>query len=191
MSFLRPEAKTTLLQWRDVILGLALVALGMWLGFGASGLVWIFAGAIVGIGAALAWTGWQRARIRRREGGRGVVELDERQLSFLDAGSGAVVALSDVTRIEIEITGTGTGSRTSSGTGISTSTDPGQDDMFWIFTRPGESAARIPASAVGSDKMIDALAGFPGANYENVIKASGTTDAGLFVIWQKTRPLLH
>jgi hypothetical protein len=189
MSFLRPEATAALLQWRDVILGLGLVILGMWLGLGASGLVWFFAVAIVAIGAALAWTGGQRARIRRREGGRGVVELDERQLSFLDAGSGAVVALSDVTRIEIEITGTS--SRTGSGTSISTSTDQGQGDMFWIFTRPGESAARIPASAVGSDKMIDALAGFPGANYENVIKASGTSDAGLFVIWQKSRPLLH
>jgi hypothetical protein len=179
MSFLRPEAKAVLLQWREVILGLGLVLLGMWLGLGASGLVWFFAVAIVGIGAALAWTGGQRARIQRREGGRGVIELDELQLSFLDAGSGAVVALSEVTRIEIEITGAATGP------------GPGHDDMFWIFTRPGESAARIPASAVGSDKMIDALAGFPGANYENVIKASGASDAGLFVIWQKSRPLLH
>lgn len=174
MSFIRPEARRFLYRIREVLAGLVLLAVGLVLGLSTSGVAYWLAVGILVLGGAVFFTGLQRARIRPREGGRGVVELDEGALRYLTPEGGAVIALPTVTRIEIETTDEG----------------PVADDLFWIFTTP-ETTARIPASAHGSEKLIDALAAFPGASYEQVIAASGSTGGRLFIIWQKARPLLH
>lgn len=190
MSFIRPEAQAAIARWRDVIIGAALMLCALVWGIGAAGLVWIMAALLFVLGAGLALTGLQRARISARGGDGlppGIVELDERQLSYLAGEAGAIVILSEVSRIEIEIAPARQGV---------------VGEMTWVFRRVGHTPARIPAEAAGADRLIDALAGFSGASYENVIRASRSPapDEGVthFLIWQRplreqarARPTLH
>jgi len=191
MSFIRPEAQVIVARWRDVIIGGVMMACALVIGAGAAGLVWIMAALLFLLGAGLAVTGWQRARIASRGGAGvapGLVELDERQLSYLAGEGGAIVVLSEVNRIEIEIAPPPEGAAAG--------------DMIWVFRRMGHPPARIPADALGADRLIDALAGFSGASYENVIRASRSPapeqGKAHFLIWQRplptaplVRPTLH
>ena len=174
MSFVRPELREALYRWREPIASGALIAVGAWLSFVTTGVPRWLAVAMVGIGVLGLYTGLQRARIRPRSGGRGVVEVDEGQLRYLTGEGGTFLSLKSVTRIEIETTGDG----------------PGADDLFWIFVTP-EGTTRIPGAAPGSEKLVDALSFFEGARYEQVIAASSSTEPRLFIIWQKGRLLVH
>ncbi len=174
MSLIRPEAQKQLHRWRECIAGAFIIAVGVWLGFRTSGIAWWFAVALIAFGLFGFYAGLQRARIRPRSGGRGLIELDEGALRYMTGEGGMVVSLPEVVRVEIETTGEG----------------PMTDDLFWLWVTP-EGTARIPASAAGSEKMVDALAGFPGARYEQVIAASGSTEPRLFIVWQKDRLLVH
>ncbi|MBS8226785.1 hypothetical protein [Vannielia litorea] len=174
MSLIRPEARAQIFRWRECIAGAVIIAVGVWLGLRTSGLAWWFSVALIAVGLLGFWAGLQRARIRPRSGGRGVIELDEGALRYLTGEGGAVISLPEVVRVEIETTGEG----------------PMTDDLFWLWVTP-EGTVRIPASAAGSEKMVDALAAFPGARYEQVIAASGSTEPRLFIVWQKDRLLVH
>lgn len=169
MSFVRPEVRQFVSRSRECIAGLVIAAGGFWLALVTTGVPRWFAYVVILLGLLTFITGLPRARIRMRQGGRGVVELDEGALRYLTPEGGAVLALPGVIRIEIETTA---------------------GDLFWIWVTD-EGTARIPGSAAGSDKMVDALVHFPGARYEQVIAASASTAPALFIIWQKERLLLH
>ena len=175
MSLIRPEVRAALWRWREVLIGAGVTALGANWAFTSYGLLgWLgWPVLIVGLGFLVA--GLQRARVKPRSGGPGMIELDEGQLTYLHPENGLIVALPAVTRIEIETTGDG----------------PFADDLYWRFFATGGQAARIPASAVGADRLFDALASFPGADYQMVIEASGSTSPHVFVIWQKEARRLH
>lgn len=175
MSLIRPEARAALWRWREVLIGALITALGANWAFGSFGVMGWLGWLVLAVGLALLVAGLQRARVKPRRGGPGVIELDEGQLAYLHPENGAIVALPAVIRIEIETTGAG----------------PFEDDLFWRFFQNNGYSARIPASAVGSERLFDALAGFPGADYRQVIAASGSTERHVFVIWQKEAGGLH
>jgi hypothetical protein len=175
VSFVRPEVRAALWRWREVLAGAAITALGANWAFASRGLLVWLGWPVLIVGLAFLVAGLQRARVRPRSGGPGMIELDEGQLTYLHPDNGAIVALPAVVRIEIETTGDG----------------PFSDDLFWRFFQTGGYAARIPASAVGAERLFDALASFPGADYQKVIEASGSTEEHVFVIWQKDAARLH
>ena len=171
MSFIRPEARAALWRWRDVIAGALVLALGLYWGLGTGGILRWIGYAFAGFGVVMVFTGLQRGMFLQRLGRRsaGVIELDERQLTYFGVGGGVIVPLGAVARIEIE---------------TNDKRDPG-DDVFWRFTLGDDTVMRIPASALGSEKLFDSLSAFPGADYDKVIAASGATDKARFLIWQK------
>lgn len=175
MSIIRPDASQILSRFRDALIGAGIMLLGLWWAWGSLGLIKWMGVALAILGAGLTWAGIQRGRVLPRKGGAGVIELDEGQLTYLHPDGGAIVPLESVIRIEIETTDDG----------------PLEDDLFWLFHLLGGTIVRIPGSAVGADFLFDALAGFSGANYEQVIAASGSTAQHVFVIWQKPPTKLH
>lgn len=175
MSLIRPEARAALWRWREVMAACAMALLGGWWALRGFGAMALLGWALLLLGALALIAGLQRARVRPRAGGAGVIELDEGQLAYLHPAGGGMVALPAVIRIEIETTGAG----------------PADDDLFWRFTESGGHMLRIPAAAVGAEKLLDALASFPGADYQKVIMASGITEPGLFEIWRKPVARLH
>jgi hypothetical protein len=171
LNFFRPQAREAVWRWREVIFGAAVTALGANWAFTNFGLLRWLGWVVLLFGLVLLMAGLQRARVRPAKGGVGVVELDEAELSYFRPEGGVIVPLSQVARIEIE-----------------TSTHAA---MTWIFILRDGQRAHIPASAVGGERLLDALSQFPGAQYGKVIEASAAEAAERFVIWQRHTPRLH
>ncbi|MEQ6248913.1 hypothetical protein ABMC89_08480 [Sulfitobacter sp. HNIBRBA3233] len=173
--FFRPEAKAALWRWREVLVAGALVCLGLWWLLGPGGLLAVPAVALVGIGAALAWIGVQRARFRGNGEGAGVVSVDEGQVSYLGPLTGGVVALRDLERISL----------------VRTARPP-----HWQLDAPGQEPVMIPVNAANADALFDAYASLPQFHTERMLSELRGGTAQAVVIWERTplRPahaLLH
>lgn len=160
---IRPEARQTLWHWREAATGLAVTALGAWLasGFGIirwSGLALIAAGLIIAV------MGAQRALMRRRHPGPGVITADERELSYFGPLTGGTRALADLSRIEL---------------------DPSGHPAHWLLHSPGHPPLAIPITANGNDTLIDALAQLPGFSVTRAVRAATTPPAHILTIWRR------
>lgn len=175
MSFIRPEAAKFLRSYAEVFAGGLIALIGLynilrpgWV-LQALGVVCILAGG------AIAYTAFRRARFPAAKDGPGVVEVDERQISYFSAYSGGAVSIEALARIRIETTDSG----------------PWGEDMYWIFEEDGGNTLHIPASASNIEGLFDAFSALDGVNYDAVTKATGSTENGEFLIWSKQRAQLH
>jgi hypothetical protein len=169
MSFIRPEAQTAIVQWREALIGAAVLALGLWWASGSGILQWIGIAVALG-GAILFFTGFQRARFRSGNGGPGVVTVDEGQISYFGPLSGGVTALEELAMVVL---------------------DPSQKPPVWLLQRPRQSDIAIPVNAEGADQLFDAFAALPGIRTEHMLSALKADATQPVVIWSKPVTQLH
>lgn len=164
MSLLRPEVVDGLARWHEALVGLLVAALGAWLGLGAA--FWIAKAvgiALFAVGLSLVWLGVRRARFRARRAAPGVVEIVEGRIAYFGPCEGGVVGLSTLERL---------------------SHDPSED--AWILEAPGSPPLRIPAGALGAERLMDALSALPGMRTGRLVEALGRPAGGqVIVIWQR------
>lgn len=165
MSFIRPEARENLLRWREAAIGGAVTLLGLyWLAASFGLLRWLSV-AVIALGVALLWSGIQRARFRGGHGGVGVVQVDERQVTYLSPVGGGFASLDSLTSVEI---------------------GPDRAGLaVWRFRSPGEILV-IPTSAEGTDGLFEALAALKGVDMQAAIKATSGKPTKAVIIWQKS-----
>ena len=175
MSFVRPEVVEALVRWREALLGLLLFLCGGWFVLTGYGLYGIGGWIAVAIGALLVWEGVLRARFPRQGGGPGVVDIDERQITWFGPTGGGSVSL-DALRL-IAIRRTRAGSATS--------------DFFWEFEDTDGNSLSVPGDAENADALFDAFAALPGVDYEAIIAASARPDEGLAIVWHRPSGRLH
>ncbi|WP_107496719.1 hypothetical protein [Thalassobius sp. I31.1] len=169
MSFIRPEVAAHFRRWRGVLEGVAFLLVGLWMFLRLYGAVKLVGALVFLVGLGLCWNAIRRAKLRQREGGKGVIEVTERRFSWFTADGGTRFSLDDVVKIEIETNDRG----------------PVEEDLFWYFTLFDGSRHEVAGSAAQGDTIFDLLATFPGVDYEKVIKASSSTICDHFLIWQK------
>lgn len=169
MSFVRPEVLAGLKRWRGVIEAAVFLVPGLWMMLVMFGLLRFIGAAVFLFGVALLIPGLRRARFNPKAGDRGVLEVNERQVTWFTADGGDVFSLEDVVRIEIETNDRG----------------PFEDDMLWYFTLSDGRRPEVIGAAAEGDTIFDLLATFDNVNFENVIKASSSTICDRFLIWQK------
>lgn len=170
MSFIRPEIAAGVFRWREVIIMGAVIALGIYMALTGLGFMRILGAACSLIGFGLLWPALQRARFQAGRGGLGVVDVDERRVSYFAPFGGGAISLDAVTRIEIAPDRAGFG--------------------VWRLIAPGEILT-IPTSAEGTDALFDAVAGLHGADVETAIAASREAPDDTRVIWHAGPRLLH
>lgn len=164
MAFIRPEAAAELRRWRDAIAAGLVLLLGLWWGLTSFGLIKWIGWALALAGAALLWAGIQRARFHAGHGGLGLVEVDERQITYLAPVGGGMASLDLLTEISL---------------------GPDRSGLpVWRF-RTGNEILTIPASAEGTAQIFDALTALPGIDIEAAIRASRTRPKQSVVIWRK------
>ena len=168
MSFVRDDAAKALRRYQELFVGLALILVSIWVWVNFLGVLRWIALPLAVLGLVSAWYAWRRVRVKAGNDGPGVLEVDERRLSYFGPFGGTSISLDDVIRIEIETTELG----------------PFTEDMFWLFHTRTETA-RIPSSAQGGDKIFDVLSSFSGADYDAAIRASSSSKRDNFLIWQK------
>jgi len=175
MTFVRPELRAALLRWRAAIIGAAVAALGLFWVIASGGVIRAIGVVLLLLGAALLWDGIRRARFPKSGGGLGVVEIDERRISYLGPLGGGSISLDEMMRIQI----------------VTTDNGPFANDVLWQFTDRSGQRLTIPSNAEGTDRIFDALAAYKGVNYDAVIQANGSTSNQSFTIWQESPRALH
>lgn len=170
-GLIRPELRAELRRWRESLIGGAVAALGLyWAAAGYGLLVWV--GLVTAlVGTAFVVLGIRSARFPASGDGPGVVEVVERQITYLTArGDGGVLSIDSLVRVEYDARA-----------------------LNFVLSSDGAPPLVVPVRARGSDQLLDALTPLPGIRLD--LPSAGPKpahDAGhLFVIWQKQRTRLH
>lgn len=176
MGFLRPEALAALLRWREAILGACIALAGLYGALSQFGMLFYLSLLAVPVGAALIWEGTWRARMPDGGDGPGVVEVDERQITYFGPRTGGAVSVDALTRIEI----------------VTTDRGPYADDVFWVFHAEDTAPLTVPFGVVGSDRLLDVLTALPGLDQARILTATRDATPRTTVIWQRpgNRPRL-
>lgn len=167
MSFIRPEVSTFLHRWRGVLIGAAVALLGLWWIATSHGLLGWIGWVVLVAGAALAFTGLQRLRFVSGSGGPGVVSITEGQVAYFGPLTGGVVALSELSRLEIDHSGI---------------------PAHWGLHQPGQPVLAIPLTAANADALFDVFAALPGLNTERLLAQMRPRGGNIAVIWQREAP---
>lgn len=172
---IRPEVLAFFRKYSEAIAGILVALIGLWLAL-RSGWFWTGIGIIIaGMGAGLTFTACRRLLFKTDQIGPGVVEIDERQISYFAAYDGGVVSIESLARI----------------TAISTDEGPWADDLHWVLEEDGGTILTIPNSAAGAEQLFDAFSALDGVDYSMATKALGATSNDSYVIWAKPRAALH
>ncbi|SPF77369.1 hypothetical protein ALP8811_02396 [Aliiroseovarius pelagivivens] len=167
---IRPELRAELIRYREALVGAGIILLGLWWAWGSLGLITWMGLALAGFGAVILWSGLRRARIRSAHGGVGVVQIDERQVTYLAPVGGGFASLDDLRLIEI--------AKDRAGLSV------------WRFHQPGNVLV-VPARAEGAEAIFDALTALSGADIAAAIRAVNTPPADTVVIWGRAVVKLH
>jgi hypothetical protein len=169
VSFLRPEVHAALWRWREVMAGLAVIGFGLWWATAMySPVRWLFLPLLVGAG--IAWTGFQRVRFRRGGGGAGVVQIDERRLTYWGPLSGGTVDMDDLGRLAF---------------------DPGHKPAHWVLTPRGGTPLLIPVDAEGADGLFDLFTALPGLKAERMLDLLAHPPDRAVTLWDAAQLRLH
>ena len=175
MSLIRPEAAAFLKKWREAIFGGVVLMFNIQLAATSFGLLRGLAFAGILIGAALFIEGVRRARLPDLSGGPGVVDVEERQITYFGPHGGGALSIDDLAQVMVRTTDLG----------------PLASDFFWEFTNTAGDSLSIPGDAENASALFDVLTVLPGADYEAVIKASGSTGKAEFLVWDGAQSTSH
>lgn len=170
MSFIRPEAKEKLIQWRETLVGAGFLILALYWIFNGIGLLKYLGVAVLIAAVLLIVAGIQRARFRVGSDGAGVVQVTEKQVTYYGPLNGGAVAIDNLTQLEL---------------------DPTQHPSAWVLRQAGQEPLIIPITAKGADALFDAFAALPNINTANMLGQLQQQPDQPVVIWQKMRPMLH
>ncbi len=171
MSFVRPETRALLWKWREVLIGGFITALGAWKSFTTLGLVFAFWIVVAIAGAVILFAGLQRLRFRRGKDGVGVVQVDERQVSYFGPMQGGVISIEALVRVELVPAANGIHN--------------------WVLTVWGDAPLIIPVNAARADTLFDVFNVLKGIETEKMLAALNAKSAQTVVIWEKSINQLH
>ena len=170
MSFVRPEAISYFQNYRGFILSAMIVIAGVYILASSFGTTRIAGGIILIIGLLVGHDAYRRFKFPNGRGGRGVLEVDERRVSYLFGGIETSISMDSLDRIELHRSVKGL--------------------VTWVFYGP-DGMLSVPGDAEGTDGLFDALVALPGINYSQAEAAMQGTDPDIFLIWQRNRAKLH
>lgn len=170
MSYIRPEVAQAAMRWREALVGGAAILLGAyWLLAGRGIMPWL-GGIIAVIGVLLVVTGIQRGRFRLGSGGAGVVQVDERQVSYFGPLSGGIVPMGALTRIELDPTG---------------------QPMHWVLYHSAGGPLHIPLDAEGAETLFDVFASLPEMRTEAMLALLEDPPQAPVSVWVARGSRLH
>ncbi len=164
MKSLRPEVRTLLWRWREVAVGVAVAAFGLWWAVFGLGIMPVVGGAVALVGVALTLGAVQRLRFARGGGGAGVVQIDERRVAYFGPLTGGVVDLDDLATLALDGTG---------------------KPAHWRLLARGGDTLDIPVDAENADALFDAFAALPGLRAERLIAALNGPRGTVTPLWSR------
>lgn len=165
MTFIRPEIATQLSRWREPLICVLVLVVGLVMTQAPGPVV-----KAVGVVAALAGLGlgaiaYRRVRFGTDEAAPGVVSVDERAITYMGPVSGGTIALDTLSVLRLRRDGA---------------------RRAWFLLSEDGNALAIPHGATGEDLLFDAFAALPGLRMAHLVKALEEGPDGSFVVWQRT-----
>jgi len=162
-DLIRPQARALLRRWSGVLIALAVCGMGLWWGLSAFGwLRWLGWGGL-GLGLALGWTAWQRARFAAQGDGPGVVQLIEGEIRYFGPAGGGFVAIEAIQTLALSA-----------------------DGEAWLIAATDGQHLAIPRAASGAETLFDAFAALPGLGMEKLLRISAQPPAkNARMIWRR------
>lgn len=170
VSFVRPEAVSYFRNYRGFILAVMILMLGFIILFTSFGMTRAAGGFFVIVGILVGHDTYRRLKFPSGKGGLGVVEVDERRVSYLSGGVETSISIDLLDRVELH--------RKLNGR------------VTWIFYGP-DGRLSVPGDSEGTDALFDALIALPGINYSQAEASVQAEGPDVFLIWQRNRMKLH
>ncbi len=168
-GFFRPEAITALTRWREVLMALAIILIGLWIALRPGGVIVTgFGYVLIALGAAFMVPALRRARFMTGTDGPGAVEVDEGRILYMGPQTGGTMALDDLRVLSVR--------------------RDGGDQVTWVLADATQLLV-IPVHAAGADALFDAFAALPGLNVERLIRAVQSRTKGSQRLWSRDTPL--
>ena len=160
---IRPEILESLKRWRDALVAVAALALGVWLSQ-RGGLFFLFLGGLVAlIALALLYLALRRMRLTSTGEAPGYVEVLEGRIAYYAPRGGGYADLDAVVEVGIL----------------------SANGLQWRFVDAAGDALLIPVDASGADTLPDVLSALPGFSLQAVIAATADPIARE-VVWRRT-----
>ena len=170
MSFIRPEAIGFLHKHSGLVFASLILTVGIFIIATSYGIIRIVGIFFLIIGVLIGHDAYRRFKFPSGKGGAGLVDVDERCVSYLSAEGGMSISMDTLDRIEVHRNAKGR--------------------INWVFYGP-EGILSVPGDAEGTSKLFDALVALPGVNYTQAEAATHGKGPDLFLIWQRNRTKLH
>ncbi|GHG84604.1 hypothetical protein [Pseudodonghicola xiamenensis] len=164
MSFIRPEVKAGLHRWREALIGVGVVLLGLYWALGVGGFLGWIGWLLLPAGAGIAVIGLQRARFRAEGRGPGVVMITEGEITYMGPLSGGSVSVQDLERLVL---------------------DPVSSPTLWVLEQPGLPVLHIPVNAEGAGDLFDVFNALPGLKTERMLAELNGKSRHPVVIWER------
>ncbi len=169
MPIFRADALHTLKRWQEpIVIGVFLLATlrVLWLAFiWSSWVMALFGIVLASIVGSLFYVALLRIRLRSDESSPGLVEIDERNITYLAPHLGGVVSIDFIRKIDVSPTRSG-----------------GRNWVLYSFEGP---PVLIPFNAQGADKLIEAFSALHGLGVERISKAVRSNSLVIETIWEK------
>ncbi len=164
---IRPEAKAILMRYSQAIIGAVIAVLMTYWTISIPGVLRYLTGALAFFGLALALDGFRRGKLRRgTKDAEGVVEIDERRITFLTANWGGAVSINDLAKIEI-------GQRSS--------------NLFWRIKDNFGSTLLVPYTANGAEGLVDAFGALEDFDLGKVGRAIDKSGDHMTTVWTRSK----
>ncbi|MGV6838658.1 MAG: hypothetical protein ACWA40_00545 [Planktomarina sp.] len=162
--FVRPEVITFYRRNRPFILAGMVALFGLYIVLNTRGFGYVAGGVIIAIAGLLAHDAYRRMRFPVGEDGPGVVDVTERQITYLSAMGGGAVSLDALHRVEVHRNA--------------------QGRLMWMFYAGGDSLA-VPGDAEGVAALFEALIALPGVDLQQAEAANTGKGTDIFLVWAK------
>ena len=161
---IRPEVRASFWRWRELIIGLLVVALGAYWYFTSFGLLKLVGVVTMLFGAMAIFVGQQRGRFRVTGSAPGIVNLVEGQISYFGPKEGGAIAIADITGVSLV---------------------KHEDMQSWRLDQNGHPSLIIPITAQGGELLFDAFAELKDLNLENMVHQISQENEHSTVIWRR------
>lgn len=163
-SVVRPEVLAFVRRFAQALLGAALTALAVYWTLSIPGVLRWFTAILAVVSLAATVDGLRRGRLLRFGADiAGVLEIEERQITWLTSEGGGTVSIDDLTKVELLARNQVT---------------------YWRLLDSWGTALLVPYSANGAGGLIDGLAPLKGLDLTSVARALETPGDHTTVIWR-------
>lgn len=169
MSFIRPPVAVHFTKWREAYFVAFLLILGVWFflrGMATFNLVFQALGLVISlVGIILLRTTIQRIRFRRKQKAPGMVDVNEREISYFGPLHGKTISLESLHKIELR--------------------ESEAYAAIWVLHHTDGDPMIVPTTAKGADDLFDAFTSLSGVKMDVLVAALNKVPIHNQVIWER------